>query len=91
MKLGMHDYGEGFYIGMICKFKIFIGVFMDQCFLKEKGGVMKVGLLGIGLDTYWPQFDGLKDRLLGYQTLVLKKLAALLGIEVCVICEGLKD
>lgn len=27
---------------------------------------MKVGLFGIGLDTYWPQFDGLEQRLLGY-------------------------
>lgn len=26
----------------------------------------KVGLFGIGLDTYWPQFDGLKERLTGY-------------------------
>ena len=25
-----------------------------------------VGLFGIGLDTYWPQFDGLQARLLGY-------------------------
>jgi len=27
-----------------------------------------VGLFGIGLDTYWPQFPGLKERLAGYQT-----------------------
>ena len=27
---------------------------------------MKIGLLGIGLDTYWPQFEGLKERLEGY-------------------------
>ncbi len=27
---------------------------------------IKVGLFGIGLDTYWPQFDGLKARLEGY-------------------------
>ena len=27
---------------------------------------VKIGLFGIGLDTYWPQFDGLKDRLEGY-------------------------
>ena len=25
-----------------------------------------VGLFGIGLDTYWPQFEGLKQRLTGY-------------------------
>ena len=27
-----------------------------------------VGLFGIGLDTYWPQFPGLKERLAGYLT-----------------------
>lgn len=26
----------------------------------------RIGLFGIGLDTYWPQFAGLKDRLQGY-------------------------
>src|SRR2546430_17473256 len=25
-----------------------------------------VGLFGIGLDTYWPQFEGLQQRLTGY-------------------------
>ncbi len=27
---------------------------------------LKIGLFGIGLDTYWSQFDGLEDRLKGY-------------------------
>ncbi len=27
---------------------------------------MKIGLFGIGLDTYWAQFEGLEDRLKGY-------------------------
>ncbi len=27
----------------------------------------RLGLFGIGLDTYWPQFKGLKNRLIGYQ------------------------
>ena len=27
----------------------------------------RIGLFGIGLDTYWPQFPGLLDRLNGYQ------------------------
>src|SRR5689334_21221690 len=27
---------------------------------------LKVGLLGIGLDTYWSQFEGLEARLIGY-------------------------
>jgi L-arabinose isomerase len=28
---------------------------------------LRLGLFGIGLDTYWPQFKGLKNRLMGYQ------------------------
>ena len=27
---------------------------------------LKIGLFGIGLDAYWPQFAGLKERLEGY-------------------------
>ncbi|HET6722637.1 MAG TPA: arabinose isomerase, partial [Chitinophagaceae bacterium] len=37
----------------------------------------KIGLFGIGLDSYWPQFDGLKKRLEGYLIEVEKQLAAL--------------
>ena len=32
-----------------------------------KTGKTKVGLIGLGLDTYWPQFEGLYTRLCGYQ------------------------
>ncbi len=35
---------------------------------------LRVGLFGIGLDTYWPQFKGLKRRLEGYVAEVQKKL-----------------
>jgi L-arabinose isomerase len=35
---------------------------------------IKVGLFGIGLDTYWPQFTGLKDRLEGYQAFIHQKM-----------------
>jgi L-arabinose isomerase len=35
---------------------------------------LKIGLFGIGLDAYWPQFKGLKDRLEGYLEEVSKKL-----------------
>ncbi len=35
---------------------------------------LKVGLFGIGLDTYWPQFSGLEDRLKGYLNRVAAKL-----------------
>ena len=31
---------------------------------------MKIGLFGIGLDAYWPQFEGLKERLEGYLKVV---------------------
>jgi L-arabinose isomerase len=35
---------------------------------------LKIGLFGIGLDAYWPQFAGLKQRLDGYLAEVEKKL-----------------
>jgi L-arabinose isomerase len=35
---------------------------------------MRVGLFGIGLDTYWDQFEGLKDRLEGYTRFVADRL-----------------
>ena len=35
---------------------------------------LKVGLFGIGLDTYWPQFPGLEERLKGYLSRVEHKL-----------------
>jgi len=34
----------------------------------------KIGLFGIGLDAYWPQFPGLEDRLKGYAQQVARKL-----------------
>ncbi|WP_394789992.1 hypothetical protein [Rhodoferax sp.] len=36
---------------------------------------LKIGLFGIGLDTYWPQFAGLQQRLEGYIGVVADKLA----------------
>jgi len=41
----------------------------------------KVGLFGIGLDTYWTQFDGLLDKLTGYQEQIKNKITSL-GVEV---------
>lgn len=35
---------------------------------------LKVGLFGIGLETYWDQFEGLKDRLIGYTNSIAAKL-----------------
>jgi L-arabinose isomerase len=34
----------------------------------------KIGLFGVGLDAYWPQFPGLEDRLKGYGQQVAEKL-----------------
>ena len=34
----------------------------------------RIGLFGVGLDTYWPQFDGLLDHLTGYQAEIAAKL-----------------
>jgi L-arabinose isomerase len=48
----------------------------------------KVGLFGIGLDTYWPQFDGLMDKLLGYQEEIKNKIA---GFGVQVADAGMVD
>lgn len=42
---------------------------------------LRVGLFGIGLDTYWPQFAGLEARLKGYVKRVERKLARP-GVEV---------
>ena len=42
---------------------------------------IKVGLFGIGLDAYWPQFAGLKERLEGYLGVVEQKLARD-GVEI---------
>lgn len=36
---------------------------------------LRLGLFGIGLDAYWPQFAGLKERLEGYLGQVAQKLA----------------
>ncbi len=41
----------------------------------------KIGLFGIGLDTYWPQFDGLHARLVGYQREIAGNLVRP-GVEV---------
>jgi len=38
---------------------------------------LKIGLFGIGLDAYWPQFKGLKERLEGYLKEVSRMLESL--------------
>jgi L-arabinose isomerase len=48
----------------------------------------RVGVFGIGLAAYWPQFAGLKERLEGYQDQVESRISAF-GAEV--ISAGLVD
>lgn len=50
--------------------------------------MIKVGLFGIGLDTYWPQFEGLLERLEGYQNQIAKKME---GFGTEVVNVGLVD
>jgi len=42
----------------------------------QVSSTFKIGLFGIGLDTYWPQFECLKTRLEGYLNEVQKELSA---------------
>jgi L-arabinose isomerase len=42
---------------------------------------IKVGLFGIGLDTYWPQFEGLLNKLESYQKNIQDKVESF-GVEV---------
>lgn len=49
---------------------------------------IKIGLFGIGLDTYWPQFEGLLERLEGYQTKIAQKME---GFGAEVVNVGLVD
>ena len=51
---------------------------------KEKA---KVGVFGIGLAAYWPQFRGLKERLEGYQ----RKVEQRIGEWATVVSGGLVD
>ncbi len=37
---------------------------------------LKIGLFGIGLDTYWDQFEGLETRLKNYLSIIEEKIAA---------------
>jgi len=53
--------------------------------MKEKA---RIGVFGIGLAAYWPQFEGLKARLEGYQQTVEQRIAAM-GADV--VSAGLVD
>jgi len=49
---------------------------------------LKIGLFGIGLDSYWPQFEGLKERLESYLQVVEQNLCA---IYPAIVNAGLVD
>ena len=49
---------------------------------------MKTGLFGIGLDTYWPQFEGLQARLQGYQQQIRERIEK---IGATVVDAGMVD
>lgn len=49
---------------------------------------IRVGLFGVGLDTYWPQFSGLRERLSGYRELIGRKLS---DCGVTVVDGGMVD
>jgi L-arabinose isomerase len=48
----------------------------------------RVGVFGIGLEAYWPQFQGLRERIEGYQRRVEERVAEL-GADV--VSAGLVD
>ena len=56
--------------------------------LPRKTYQARIGVFGIGLAAYWPQFPGLKDRLEGYQREVESRIEAL-GMQV--LSAGLVD
>src|SRR5579864_8039728 len=57
-------------------------------FMERADDQLKIGLFAIGLDTYWPQFPGLRDKLIGFTTQVARKLES---PRVSVINLGLID
>ena len=54
----------------------------------KKDMAIKVGLMGVGLNTYWDQFDGLYDRLSGYQDIIEENLNS---YGVSVVNAGMVD
>jgi len=57
--------------------------------IETKAGVCpRIGLFGVGLDTYWPQFDGLLDSLNGFQGEIARNLKSL---DVELVDAGMVD
>ena len=51
---------------------------------------VRIGLFGIGLDTYWPQFEGLYERLEGYQTSIAERMSSRRA-DIEIINAGIVD
>jgi L-arabinose isomerase len=49
---------------------------------------VRIGLFGVGLNTYWPQFPGLLDRLAGYQDRIAGRLR---GLGADILDAGMVD
>ena len=56
-------------------------IVMPENFLGSVSQHHRVGLFSIGLDTYWAQFDGLRERLEGYNRRIAADLGAF-GVDV---------
>ena len=49
---------------------------------------MKIGLIAVGLNTYWNQFGGLRERLDGYRNAIKEKMEAYGGQIIADPCEA---
>src|SRR2546423_13667492 len=56
--------------------------------MKASDHQLTIGLFGIGLDTYWPQFPGLREKLIGFTSQVARQLES---SNVRVVNLGLID
>lgn len=56
--------------------------------IKKQDKTVTIGLFGIGLKTYWDQFTGLHERLVGYQNYIHQRMT---GSGVEIIDAGLID
>ncbi len=64
------------------------GILFLTTIMNGTASTIRLGLFGIGLDTYWPQFPALRERLEGYQRRIHERLQAA-GVEV--VDAGLVD